>query len=405
MPIYQYKARDEEGRLISGRMDVVSKDDLHKRLENYGFFLVSSSEEKKNFLSADLNKLFQRITLRSLHTFTLQLANTLNAGVPMLRSLRSIADGCKNQKLAMVLEKVIEDLRSGSSYSESLSKHPKVFSSFYTSMVELGESSGTLPKMLYSIAEYIKKNIEIKRKITAALTYPIVLALVGLGIVMYILIYIMPMFIEIFVEEGVALPTPTAILIAIRDFFVGNWQYLLLLTAGLVFGFRTYILTQKGRQVIDRVKLGIPLAGQVIKKMCVKRFVDGLYLLYTGGLPILKALNIVKATLSNKHLEKIIDALWVHISRGQDLASYLCLTDFFPSEVLTMIKSGEESGTLGLVLEKVSEIYQDDINYSIERLMSFIEIGIILIMGVGVGFIAISILFPIFSLSQAISGR
>jgi len=405
MPIYQYKARDEEGRLISGRMDVASEDDLHKRLENYGFFLVSSSEEKKNFFSADLTKLFQRITLRSLHTFTLQLANTLNAGVPMLTSLRSIADGCRNQKLSAVLEQIIEDLRSGSSYSEALSKHPRVFSPFYSSMVELGESSGSLPKMLYSIAEYIKKNIEIKRRITGAMTYPIVLFFVGLAIIIYILVYIMPMFIEIFVEEGVALPLPTAILISIRNFIVGNWQYLALLVTGVFFGLRSFVLTAKGRVVADKLKTNVPLAGPVIKKMCVKRFIDGLYLLYTGGLPILKAINIVKATLDNKHLEKIIEALWVHISRGQDLASYLRLTDFFPPEVLTMIKSGEESGTLGLVLEKVSDIYQDDINYSIERLMSFMEIGIILIMGIGIGFIAMAILFPIFSLSRAISGR
>ena len=157
--------------------------------------------------------------------------------------------------------------------------------------------------------------------------------------------------------------------------------------------------------MFDRLKLKIPLIGELQKKVCAKRFIDGLYFLYSSGLPMLQALNIVKSTMRNRHFEKIIDSLQVHISTGKDLASYLRLPEFFPTDVLAMIKSGEESGTMQKMLEKASDIYQEEVNYSIERLISGFEIGIILAMGIGVAFIAMAILFPIFRLGRGLLGR
>jgi len=405
MPIYQYKARDEEGRLISGRMDASGEKELEKRLEDSGFFLVKFSLEKGNRLSEDIVKKFLPITLRHLYALTLQLANTISAGVPLLASLCSIAEGCKNKKLETVLEKVTEDLRSGSSLSEALGKHPDVFSKFYTSMVGIGEASGTLPKILYGLAEYIKKEIEIKRRVISAIIYPVVLTLIGTGLVVYVLVYIIPQFIEIFSEQKIPLPLPTLILVTLSNFLVKYWSGLLLVLAGALVIFRLFVLSDYTRLVIDRLKLRIPVFGKVIKKICAKRFIDGLYLLYTSGLPILEALNIVKSILRNRYLEKIIGSLWVHISVGKDLSSYLGLTEFFPPDIVAMIRSGEESGTLEKMLEKASVIYQDEVNYALEGLISAFEIGIILVMGVGVGFVAMAILFPMFRLSQAVIAK
>ena len=405
MPIYQYKARDEEGRLISGRMDASGEKELEKRLEDSGFFLVKFSLEKGNLLSEDIVKKFLPITLRHLYALTLQLANTISAGVPLLASLCSIAEGCKNKKLETVLEKVTEDLRSGSSLSEALGKHPDVFSKFYTSMVGIGEASGTLPKILYGLAEYIKKEMEIKRRVISAIIYPVVLTLIGTGLVVYVLVYIIPQFIEIFSEQKIPLPLPTLILVTLSNFLVKYWSGLLLVLAGALVIFRLFVLSDYTRLVIDRLKLRIPVFGKVIKKICAKRFIDGLYLLYTSGLPILEALNIVKSILRNRYLEKIIGSLWVHISVGKDLSSYLSLTEFFPPDIVAMIRSGEESGTLEKMLEKASVIYQDEVNYALEGLISAFEIGIILVMGVGVGFVAMAILFPMFRLSQAVIAK
>ncbi|MFH1777015.1 MAG: type II secretion system F family protein [Candidatus Omnitrophota bacterium] len=405
MPTYQYKARDEEGRLISGKISTTGEKELAAKLESIGFFLVSFSVEKKNPFSEDIIQKFQRIKPRDLYTFTLQLSYTISSGVHILSSLRSIADGCKNKKLTMVIKTIIKDLESGRSFSESLNKHPRIFNPFYTNMVGLGESSGTLPKILYSLVEYIRKEIQIKRKIILALSYPIVVLLIGVGLITYILITVMPQFLEIYVEQGVPLPAPTLILLTMSNFLTGYWWIILAVIAGGIAGFRLFIVNDRVKLKIDTLILRLPIIGAVLKKMYVKQFVDGMYLLYTGGLPILRSLAIIKTILQNQYLGQIIAALSVHISEGKSLVSYLQLTDFFPPDILGMIKSGEEAGSLDKVLEKISVIYDEDVTYSIEGLLSYFEIGIILMMGLGIGFIAMAILFPIFKLSSVMSGR
>ncbi len=402
MPTYQYKARGEEGRLINGSMSASSETELQARLERNGFYLVSCSVEKLNVFEEDIINKILPISLRSIYTITLQLSNTVETGMPLLVSLRVIADNCKNKKLEHVLKTVIKDLEAGSSFSEALGKHQDVFSKFYISMVELGEASGTLPKILGNIAEYIKKEIEIKRKIVSAMVYPTILTLVGIGIVVYILTNILPVFIKIFEDAKVVLPLPTVILMAMSNFLTHYWYILIMVIIGIIAAYRFFVMSDYGRLTVDRLKLKTPLIGEIIKKISAKRFIDSLNLLYTGGLPILSALNIVRAILGNRSLEKMIDALWVHISKGKELASYLAMTDFFPPDILAMIRSGEESGSLGKMLDKCSTIYEDEVNYAIELFISSFEMLIILALGVGVGFIALAVLFPILRLSQTV---
>ena len=398
MPIYKYKARDEEGRSFSGRIDVSGEEELQNRLESSGFFLVEFSLEKKSLLDADIAEKFLVVGLRNLYTLTLQLANIVDTGVPLLASLNSIVEGCRNRKLRAILKVVIKDLESGSSFAAALSKHPKVFSKFYTSMVELGEASGTLPKILSGLAEYIKKEMAIKRKIIFALSYPMFLTMVGTVLVIFVLTYIMPQFITIFTEEKIPLPLPTLILVTLSTMVTRYWYLLLVSLIGMVVGFRFFAQSNYGGLIVDRLKLRIPIMGEVIKKVCAKRFIDGLNLLYTSGLPILSALNTVKAIVRNRYFEKVIASLVAHLSTGKDLASYLRLNEFFPPDILAMIKSGEESGTLGKMLNKASSIYEEEVNYAIEMQVSAFEIGVIIVVGVGVGFVAMALLFPIFRL-------
>lgn len=190
------------------------------------------------------------------------------------------------------------------------------------------------------------------------------------------------------------------ILVALSSFLTHYWYILIALLIGAVIAFRLFVITDYGRFTVDRLKLKAFLIGKILKKISAKRFIDSLNLLYTGGLPILSALNIVRSLLGNRALEKMIDALWEHISKGKDLASYLAMTDFFPPDILAMIRSGEESGSLGKMLDKASSIYEDEVNYSIELFISSFEILIILGLGIGVGFIAMAILLPVMQLSQ-----
>ncbi|MFC1755596.1 type II secretion system F family protein, partial [Thermoproteota archaeon] len=302
MPTYHYKARDEEGRMISGSVDVVGEEELQKRLESSGFFLVKISKEKRSIFNEDIEKKLQRISLRDLYSITIQLGNTISTGVPLLASLDTIADSCRNQKLSSILSSVADDLRGGSSLSQALRRHPRVFSQFYTSMVELGESAGSLAKILNSLAGYIKKDMEIRQKILSALMYPVVLGVIGSGIVVYLLIHIMPQFVEIFAEEKAALPVPTLILLTVSNVLTKYWYMVLAVVAAAFMGFRLFIQNEFGRLTVDRLKLRIPILGNVFKKISAKRFIDGLYVLYGSGFPLLGALNIVKTMLSNRHL-------------------------------------------------------------------------------------------------------
>ena len=403
MARYRYKARDDEGHTISGSVEISSQEELRKRIENSGFFLVEATEEKGGLLGADLAKKFQRVTLRDLYSFTVQLNNTVGSGVPLLTSLSTIAQGSRNKKLRDIVEEVIQNLKAGSPLSKALARHPQLFSDFYISMIELGESSGKLSQTVGSLAEYIKKDMEIRHRIGSAMAYPICVAFIGAGLIGWILFKIMPEFVKVFSEEKVALPLPTIILLAISKMVTGYWYIVLLAFIAFAVWFHFFKKSDYGRLFLDKLKLRLPVLGVVVRKICAKRFIDGLYLLYVSGFPLLGALNIVKSMLNNKHLEKTIDALWVHISTGKDFASYLWLGDFFPPDVVAMIRSGEESGTLDKMLSRISELYHDEVNYSIEALISTFEILVIVFMGGLVGFAAMAIMFPILGMSRMVS--
>lgn len=402
---FTYKARDDQGRLISGKMDVSSTEELQVRLENCGFFLVESAVQRKGIFEEDIVKKFVPITRRNLYTLTLQLGNIVSTGVPLLTSFNAIIETTKNQKLLDVLKSVQEDLRNGKSLTQAMSKHPHVFSKFYTSMVEMGEASGNLPRMFSALAEYIKKEMEIKNKILSAISYPMVVLVVGTGVVTFLLIAVIPQFVSIFKEGKAALPLPTQILLGLSGIVTNFWYIILGAVISIIFSYRMFVRSDYGRLTVDQIKLKIPVIGKVTKKICVKNFVDGLYLLYSSGLPIISALNIVRSLVSNQELENTVGALCVHMSTGKDLTTYLSLTDFFPPDILAMIRSAEESGTLGDTLTKISEIYNNEVNNSIAGLIQLFEVGVILLMGLGVGFVALAIMFPIMRMGQVIIGR
>jgi len=404
MPTYQYKARDDQGRLITGKVDAASEGELRKRLDSSGLMLVQFSLQQRDVLNEDFIQRYLPVSLKQLYTVTLQLANTTESGVPLLESLRSIIEGCPSKKLVVALKSIMGHIETGKTFTEALSLHTDIFSNFYIRMVELGEAAGTLPKILFGLADYIKREMEIKRRVTLAMIYPAIICLVGSSLVGYILINIMPQFVEIFLQEGVELPMQTKILLGFSSFLINYWYIMLAIVVFLFVGLKSLASSEKGRLAIDTGMLKVPIISKFIKKICSTRFLDGLYLLYTSGLPIIKALGIVKAIVHNKYLEQMIDSLGAHVAEGRDLAGYLVLTDFFAPDIIAMIKTGEETGSLEKMLEKASAISHDEINYAVEGLVSALEIGIILIMGMGVLFLAMAMIFPLFKLSGAAVG-
>jgi len=403
MPIYTYKARDDEGRLLTGRIEALNEEDLQIKLKNTGFLLTHFSKEKGNFLKEDILQRFNSINSKDKYTLTLQLANTIDAGVPIMSALTSIIEGCRNKKMATVLEEVRNDLKSGVSFSGALGKHPRVFSKFFVSMLELGENSGTTARVLYELAEYIKRDMDIGQRIISAVMYPIILVCVATALLVFILTSIMPKFVAVYVEANVPLPLPTLILLALSKFLTQYWYMVLICIGGAVTIIRIIAATKIGRLKIDRLKLRLPLLGSLFRKLCIYQFIQALHLLYNSGLPVMSALRIVEEVVNNREMANVVNTLSAHLAKGESLVEYLKLVDFFPSDVLAMIKVGEEGGKLGAILAKVSDIYREEINIYIMRLVSFIEPALIVFMGIGVGFMAMSILFPIFQLSKLVA--
>ena len=400
MPIYSYKARDEEGRLLTGRIEADNEGDLQVKLKNLGFLLTYFAVERQNILKEDILQRFRSITLKDKYTLTVQLANTIDAGVPIMSALSSIIEECRNKKLTTVLEDIRQDLKSGFSFSGAMAKHPKVFSKFFIGMLELGENSGRTASVLYEMAEYIKREMDIKQRVISVIIYPAILASVAIILVTYILTYIMPKFVEIYASARIDLPLPTRVLIELSNLLTHYWYILIGIIAAIDVGMRLIAATKVGRLRLDHFKLRMPIFGNLFRKLCIYQFIQALYLLYNSGLPIMSALQIIEEVVQNKEMSNVVSTLGKHLAKGEALVEYLRLVDFFPSDVLAMIKVGEEGGKLGPALGKVCEIYRDEINYTITRLVSLIEPAIIVLMGVGVGFLAMSILYPIFKLSK-----
>lgn len=279
MPSFKYKARDDDGHQISGKVEVANEEELRRRIESSGFFLVECAQERGGLLGGDLFQKFQKVGIKDLYKFTVQLHNTVGTGVPLLTSLQTIILGSQNKKMVRVINEVIDDLREGSSLSKAFKKHPKVFSDFYVSMVELGESSGKLAETIGSLATYIKRDMEIKQRIGAAMAYPVCVAVLGSGIVTYILVCILPQFIDVFAKEKAALPLPTMLLIGLSNAVTHYWYVLIIVIISAIISFRFLLKTEMGHLFFDRLALRAPVIGSVIKKICAKRFIDGLYLL------------------------------------------------------------------------------------------------------------------------------
>ncbi len=404
MPNYIYKVRDAEGKFITGKISYADEEGLRQKLEDMGFFVISIFKEKKNALQEDVVGALIPIGIKEILTLTIQLANTIEAGVPLLTSLQTIVQETKHKKLSQVLEGIIRDLKSGSSLSEALSKYPKVFSPFYVNMVQLGENTGNLPQVLYRLAEYIKRQAEIRRKVISALIYPAIISVVAITLIVFILVKIMPQFIKIFKEENIVLPVQTQILLFLSNLFTRYWYILAGLVAGTFIGFRFLKASPFGRLLIDKAKLHLPLFGKLFSKVYMNRFIEALSVLYNSGLPIMRALRIVEDVIGNLVYSQRIRSFSSHVAKGGDISEFMKMLGFFTPDVLMMVKAGEESGTLGQSLEKVAQIYREEIDETIERTLSMFEPLLILVMGGIVGFMVTAILFPIFKLTQALSG-
>ena len=401
MPIFEYKAYDSSGATRTGIVDADSARDARGKLRIDGIHVIEIEplEEKK---SRGTSKGFfaPKGNLNDLVIFTRQLATLLKAGIPIVEALRALIDQVDSRDMEKVLRDVREKVTQGDTLGEALAAHPRFFGNLYVSMVKAGEASGRLDVILDRLSTYITRQNRLKNKISAALTYPIVMIIVGVLVVCILMIVVVPQLTSIFRKVGKALPNITQLLIGISNFFVGYWWTLILFAVLLWLLVKTMRSTEEGRIRFDRFIMRLPVVGDLIRKTAIARFATTTATLLKSGIPVLETFRIVQSVVQNAVMAQTIGKVHDAILEGSDIATPLQESGVFPSMVGYMIATGEQSGQLDELLEKISESYDEEIEMSTQKLTSVLEPVIIIFLAGVVLFVVAAIVIPLMQMGS-----
>ena len=402
MPTYLYRARDTTGKLVKGYMDAISETELAGKLRKMGYAVTKITEGHVSIKVEALADKFKRIRTEDKIMFNIQLANMIDSGIPLLASLKTLKDQIENNKLKEILGDIYRGIDGGSSFSEAIAKHPKIFSKLFISMVKAGEVSGSLPTVLNRMAVFTEHQADIRQRINGALFYPLILIITAIGVTTFIVTFVMPNFIRIFKGAGVALPLPTMILYGIGLGVKKYWWMILLGIIFIGFGIKIYIGTERGRLQFDRLKLNFPIIGPLARKLYISRFARTLATMIASGVPILQSLNIVGEVVGNEVIARVIKSTHDGVEEGEAIAESLKISGEFPADMVQMVAVGEETGNLEGLLDKISNFYDMAVDYNIRKLTALLEPVFLLIVGGIVAFIMASMLLPIFDMMKTL---
>jgi type IV pilus assembly protein PilC len=339
---------------------------------------------------------------RDIVIFTRQFATMINAGLPIMQCLQILGTQSDNKAFRKIITDMKDDVESGSTLADATRKHPAVFTELYTSLVQAGEIGGILDTILVRLATYLEKAAQLKSKIKGAMIYPACIVAAAVLVTMVLLIWVIPVFAEVFESFGAELPGPTQFVINLSNAVIAWAWYLAMVPIFAIVGFKAYAKTDNGRFQIDRASLQIPIFGDLIRKSAVARFTRTLSTLVSSGVPILDALSITARTAGNKVLEKALVEARSSIASGRTIAEPLTESKVFPPMVCQMIAVGETTGALDAMLNKIADFYDDEVDNTVANLMSLLEPAVIMFLGVVIGGLVVSMYLPIFKLGAAV---
>jgi len=412
MPVFAYEALDSQGQVVRGEVEAASSEEAIVKIRSKSFFPTNVKEKSAKKARAPVvgarkrkkTLAFGKVKSKQLATFTRQLSTLVDAGLPIVRSLKILEEQQKPGVLKNQLGDVAEDVEGGSSLSEALAKHPKTFDKLYVNMVRAGEAGGVLDAILERLAAFMEKSQRLKKQVISALIYPIAVITAAGGILAAIMILVIPKFEEMFKDMRMTLPQMTQMLIAFSNWIRQWWFLLPAVPFGIFVFFKIVAANKTGRYVLDKVKLKMPLFGIIISKSTVSRFARTLGTLISSGVPILEALAIVKEATGNAVFENAIGRVHDSIREGENIAGPLGQTRVVDPMVLNMVDVGEETGELDKMLIKVADTYDEDVDALVRGMMSLIEPLLIIGLGSAVGFIVIALFMPLISLMQQLGG-
>ena len=404
MSTFVYTALDPNGKTIKGKVEAENEQLLLSKLHEQRYHVLSVSETRAGAAKVSVTKTSgKKVKLNSMVIFSRQLATMIDAGIAIVRCLDILEGQTKEPALRAVIGQCKKDVKGGLSLTDAFSKHPNVFSRLYVNMVKAAETGGILDKILERLSGFLESEQEIRGKIKSAMIYPILVLVFATIMVIVMFIVVLPRFKEIFESMNVEMPPATKALFAMSDFLTGYWYILLGMIIAGFFGYRWYSSTEKGAWRIDMLKLKAPVLGELVQKMAISRFSRTFATLIASGVPMMRSLEIVCETAGNRVIARAIDNARNAIREGQKISAPLLQSGMFPAMVTHMIDVGEETGRLSEMLAKVSDFYDQEVDNAVKGLTSMIEPCLIVVMGGLVGFIAISIMAPIFKLISSVS--
>lgn len=399
MALYEYSAFDAQGKKQRGVVEALSQKTASRKLRSQGLFptkLIAA----RNVAGSAQRTFFRRVSAIQLGVATRQLATMLTAGMPLDEALVMVAEQQTQGSLGSVLTRVRDDVLQGSALHSAFQAHPHIFSPLYTNMVQVGEASGTLDKVLLQLAEFTDEQARFNSQLKAALTYPLLMLLVGSGVLLFLMTFVVPKITRMLDDLEQALPLPTLLLMSFSGFLAAYWWLLLIIGIGCLWVARRFSLTARGRLWFDQQKYRLPLLGPLALYSATARFARTTATLLHSGVPLLTALEIVENLLGNNYLQQALEVVREKVTEGAGLSEPLFDAGVFPAMLPQMAAVGERSGELEGMLFKVAEIYEHQVQTRLSGLMALLEPLMILVMGTVVGFIVLAILLPIFQASQ-----
>ncbi|MGL5296329.1 MAG: type II secretion system F family protein [Culicoidibacterales bacterium] len=399
MAKFKYRAKNQNGDKITGVYEAATQTDVMTMLTSNGYYPL---KVEKVIESPEVNLgNFEKVGLEDIAIFCRQFYTMLHAGVNLNVALGILAEELPNKKLREATMRVTENINKGESLSQAMAKEETIFPSLFVSMVEVGEVTGNLDAIMLRMAtQYVKDN-KLNKKIQSTMIYPTILAVVATVVVIFLLTYILPTFLSIFIDNGVEIPWTTQLLIAISDFLLANALNLIVFLSALFVFIKVYGKTNSGQQFFSRLRLTAPIIKTLNKKIIVSRFTRTMSVLTASGIPIMTALDLTASVMKNKIIEEKVKEISDDVSKGTGFAEAIKVSESFPTMLVSMVKIGEETGSMDDILEKTADFYEEELEHQIQVTVALVEPIMILVMAAIIGFIIVAIMTPMFEMYSA----
>jgi type IV pilus assembly protein PilC len=398
MPTFIYKAT-VKGKVKSGTIEAEDEKEATQKLRQQKIRPTSLKKKSGGFVEG-MNK--KPITGRDIVLFTRQFSTMVDAGLPIVQCLDILGKGAENKTLGEIIIQIKGGIEVGGNLSNSMRKFPDVFDDLFCNLIEAGELGGILDIILRRLSEYIEKSESLKKKIKAALVYPSMIVFVAVSVVAFLMIFVIPAFAEMFSGGGAELPGPTQIVMDVSDLFRTKSHYMLGTLMLIFFSIKRIYKTEKGRIIIDRILLSLPVVGNLVQRISVAKFTRTLGTLISSGVPLIEALDICARTAGNKIVEIAVFKTIEAIKEGETIAAPLSRESVFPMMVIQMIDVGENAGSLDIMLIKIADFYDEEVDIAVEAMTALLEPLLMIFLGIVVGFIVVAMYLPIFKMGESI---